>query len=276
MNFLERDFDKDELQGFLADVFDRTGYDFRNYSMSSVVRRISRIIDSEGLSTLQDLKEKFLQDGTFENRFIESLSVPTTSMFRDPQVFKLIRHQVLPQLIHLPVLRVWCVGCSTGEEPYSVAIMLQEEGLYDRTRIYATDMNEGFLNKARAGVFPIRLMQDYTVNYLASGGCADFSSFYTSAYDRVVFGDDLKRNIVFAQHNLVSDTSFNEFSLIFCRNVLIYFNSELQERVHSLIESSLAIDGFLVLGEKESLSSGTARGVYEQVSKPLKVFKKLK
>lgn len=273
MNFEQR-FDDEQLQEFLAEIFERTGYDYRNYSVNSMRRRFTRILDSENLKSLNMLRARFVESPSFRLRLIESLSVPTTSMFRDPQVFKTIREKILPILAEQPVLRVWCAGCSTGEEPYSVAIMLMEEGLYDRSRIYATDISESFLSRAREGVFSVRMMQDYTANYLASGGSEDFSSYYVSGYDRVVFNPDVKRNIVFAQHNLESDSSFNEFSLIFCRNVLIYFNAELQKRVHALLEASLSADGFLVLGEKESLPGGVTRSAYQQVVRPYKIFRR--
>ncbi|MBX3073595.1 protein-glutamate O-methyltransferase CheR [Candidatus Obscuribacterales bacterium] len=274
MGFSDDDFNDEELREFLADVFSRTGYDFSQYSVSSVKRRIARIIETEGLTSLRQLWSKLLTQKSFETMFVESLSVPTTAMFRDPEVFKFLREQVLPQLVDVPLLRVWSAGCSTGEEAYSLAILLTEAGLYDRSRIYATDINEEFLNKARTGVFPIRLMTDYIVNYLESGGSEEFSSYYTSAYDRVLFTDKLKRNIVFAHHNLAIDTSFNEFTLVFCRNVLIYFNQDLQEKVHKLIEGSLVSGGYLVLGEKESLPRSTARGAYKQLSKPFKVYQR--
>ncbi len=274
MGFSGDDFNDEELQEFLADVFSRTGYDFSQYSVSSVKRRIARIIETEGFTSLRQLWNKLLTQKSFETMFVESLSVPTTAMFRDPEVFKFLREQVLPQLADVPLLRVWSAGCSTGEEVYSLAILLTEAGLYDRSRIYATDINEESLNKARTGVFPIRLMTDYIVNYLESGGSEEFSSYYTSAYDRVLLTDKLKRNIVFAHHNLAIDTSFNEFSLVFCRNVLIYFNQDLQEKVHKLIEGSLVSGGYLVLGEKESLPRSTARGAYKQLSKPFKVYQR--
>lgn len=274
MGFSDDDFNDEELREFLADVFSRTGYDFSQYSVSSVKRRIARIIETEGLTSLRQLWSSLLTQKSFETMFVESLSVPTTAMFRDPEVFKFLREQVLPQLVDVPLLRVWSAGCSTGEEAYSLAILLTEAGLYDRSRIYATDINEEFLNKARLGVFPIRLMTDYIVNYLESGGSEEFSSYYTSAYDRVLFTDKLKRNIVFAHHNLASDASFNEFSLVFCRNVLIYFNQDLQEKVHKLIEGSLVSGGYLVLGEKESLPRSTAHGAYKQLSKPFKIYQR--
>jgi chemotaxis protein methyltransferase CheR len=274
MGFSDDDFNDEELREFLADVFSRTGYDFSQYSVSSVKRRIARIIETEGLTSLRQLWSRLLTQKSFETMFVESLSVPTTAMFRDPEVFRFLREQVLPQLADVPLLRVWSAGCSTGEEAYSLAILLTEAGLYDRSRIYATDINEEFLNKARTGVFPIRLMTDYIVSYLESGGSEEFSSYYTSAYDRVLFTDKLKRNIVFAHHNLAIDASFNEFSLVFCRNVLIYFNQDLQEKVHKLIEGSLVSGGYLVLGEKESLPRSTARGAYKQLSKPFKIYQR--
>jgi len=270
------DLDEGELKELLADVFKRTGYDFRDYSLSSMRRRIQRILDSERLGTIRELRERFLYDAKMNRRFVEALSVPTTEMFRDPAVFKIVRQKLLPNLKDVPLLRIWSMGCSTGEEAYSIAILLEEEGLYERSRIYATDMNEMFLQKAKEGIFPLRLMQDYTSNYLDSGGCADFSGYYTVGYDSVVFHERLKRNIVFSHHNVAIDQSFNEFSMIFCRNVLIYFNSKLQERVYDLIDESLAMNGYLVLGEKEALRSGTARGAYEQVQRPHKVFRRLK
>ena len=274
MGFSDDDFNDAELRELLADVFSRTGYDFSQYSVSSVKRRIARIIETEGLTSLRQLWSRLLTQKSFETMFVASLSVPTTAMFRDPEVFKFLREQVLPQLADVPLLRVWSAGCSTGEEAYSLAILLTEAGLYDRSRIYATDINEEFLNKARTGVFPIRLMTDYIVSYLESGGSEEFSSYYTSAYDRVLFTDKLKRNIVFAHHNLAIDASFNEFSLVFCRNVLIYFNQDLQEKVHKLIEGSLVSGGYLVLGEKESLPRSTARGAYKQLSKPFKIYQR--
>jgi len=274
MGFSDDDFNDEELREFLADIFSRTGYDFSQYSVSSVKRRIARIIETEGLTSLRQLWSRLLTQKSFETMFVESLSVPTTAMFRDPEVFKFLREQVLPQLADVPLLRVWSAGCSTGEEAYSLAILLTEAGLYDRSRIYATDINEECLNKARTGVFPIRLMTDYIVSYLESGGSEEFSSYYTSAYDRVLFTDKLKRNIVFAHHNLAIDASFNEFSLVFCRNVLIYFNQDLQEKVHKLIEGSLVSGGYLVLGEKESLPRSTARGAYKQLSKPFKIYQR--
>lgn len=274
MSFSTDQIDDDSLELFMSELHKHTGYDFSCYSKSSIKRRISRILAVQNLNSIDQLKEWVLFDPQGQQRFVEALSVPTTSMFRDPHAFKIIRTNVLPILKDLQVLRVWSVGCSTGEEPYSLAIMLEEEGLYDRSRIYATDINEDFILKARHGVFPLRRMKEYTTNYLESGGCLDFSSYYATAYDRVVFTDALKRNIVFAQHNLVSDSSFNEFGLILCRNVMIYFDEFLQKKVFELLDGSLSPGGFLALGEKESLRSSTIIQHYEQPFRPQKIFRK--
>ncbi|MDZ4834228.1 MAG: protein-glutamate O-methyltransferase CheR [Candidatus Melainabacteria bacterium] len=267
-------FDDEFLMQFIAELHSRSGYDFRHYSLTSIRRRISRILQVQKFSDLSELKTWVYSCSDAEHEFIESLSVPTTSMFRDPEVFKIIRTAVLPMLKHLPLLRVWSAGCSTGEEAYALAIMLDEEGLYDRSRIYVTDINEGFIGRARAGIFPMRLMKEYTTNYMESGGCHDFSSYFETGYDRIVFNGRLKSNMVFAHHNLVSDSSFNEFGLILCRNVLIYFGTPLQGRVLNLLDDSLRVDGYLILGEKESLRMSTIGGGYEQLQRPYKVFRK--
>lgn len=267
----------EDMEKFLCELFERSGYDFRDYARSSLNRRISRIIASLGLRSLAQLSRRVFSDSELEQQFVQSISVPTTAMFRDPEVFRTLRTAVVPALLQseqLPV-RVWIVGSSTGEEVYSVAILFSEEGLYERSQIYATDFNQSSIRKAREGIFPLRSMQTYTANYLASGGCADFSSYYTSAYGNAVFQDGLKRNIVFAQHNLVTDGSFNEFDIILCRNVLIYFNNSLQDRVYKLIDDSLTAGGFLVLGEKESLRLSTIVDAYQQLWRPDKIFRKM-
>lgn len=275
MSFSSDQIDDDTFIQFMSELHKHTGYDFSSYSKSSMKRRISRILYTQKLDSIEQLKEWVFSDPIAQHRFVETLSVPTTSMFRDPLAFKVIRTNVLPILKDLQVLRVWSVGCSTGEEAYSLAIMLDEEGLYDRSRIYATDINEQFIRKAQSGVFPLRRMQEYTTNYLASGGCLDFSSYFATGYDRVAFNESLKRNIVFAQHNLVSDRSFNEFSLILCRNVMIYFNEHLQKQVLELLDESLSPGGFIALGEKESLRSSTIIDDYEQLYRPQKIYRKL-
>jgi chemotaxis protein methyltransferase CheR len=197
-------------------------------------------------------------------------------MFRDPQMYVAFREEVVPVLRTYPFVRVWHAGCSTGEEVYSMAILLEEEGLGDRVRIYATDINEKVLQTARAGIFPIQKMQEYTQNYLAAGGKRSFSEYYTANYDGARFNSSLMRNVVFSQHNLVTDGSFAEFNVILCRNVMIYFNRKLQEHVHGLFYQSLVRLGVLVLGHKESLRTSRYESLYEAIDPRQKIYRRLK
>lgn len=195
-------------------------------------------------------------------------------MFRDPSFFLLVRHQILPHLKHLPIIRIWHAGCSTGEEVYSMAILLREEGLLDKTRIYATDFNERVLEKAMSGEFPLKKMRGYTNNYIRSGGQQDFSEYYSVQNEMVSFNKELSKNMIFAQHNLVTDGSFNEFHMIICRNVLIYFNKILQERVHQLFYNSLGTSGFLCLGSREGLLTRLDGLSYMVFDEKEKIFQK--
>ncbi len=203
------------------------------------------------------------------------LSVSVTSMFRDPNFYKAFRTQVVPLLRTYPFIRIWHAGCSTGEEVYSMAILLQEEGLLDRSRIYATDINEAVLRTAKAGIFPIDKMQEYTQNYLRAGGARSFSEYYTAAYEGALFSPSLTANVVFAQHNLVDDRSFSEFNVILCRNVMIYFDRALQNRVHQLFYESLPTYGILALGSKESLRFSTFEDRYEELDAREKIYRKI-
>ena len=203
------------------------------------------------------------------------LSVSVTSMFRDPNFYKAFRAQVVPLLRTYPFIRVWHAGCSTGEEVYSMAILLQEEGLLDRARIYATDINEAVLRTAKAGIFPLEKMQEYTQNYLRAGGTRSFSEYYTAAYEGALFSPALTANVVFAQHNLVTDRSFSEFTVILCRNVMIYFDRPLQNRVHQLFYESLPMYGILAVGSKESLRFSDVEGCYEEINAREKIYRKV-
>src|ERR1041384_2157397 len=216
------DVDEIELALLLEGVYRRYGFDFREYAPASLRRRVWRRVHAEGLSTVSALQDKLLHDPACMERLLLDLSINVTAMFRDPTFYARFREKVVPLLRTYPFTRIWVAGCSTGEEVYSLAILLEEESLYDRARIYATDINEDVLGRARLGVFPLAKMQDYTRNYLSAGGTRSFSDYYTSAYDGAAFDRSLVRNVVFAQHNLVSDGSFNEFHLIVCRNVMIY------------------------------------------------------
>jgi chemotaxis protein methyltransferase CheR len=208
-------------------------------------------------------------------RLLLDLSINVTAMFRDPTFYATFRKTVVPLLRTYPFTRIWCAGCSTGEEVYSLAIVLQEEGLYEKTRLYATDINERVLQTAREGVFPLDQMQQYTQNYLRSGGTRDFSAYYVAAYDNVRFARSLTENVVFAQHNLAMDRSFNEFNVIVCRNVMIYFDKPLQDHVHGLFYESLATFGMLALGHKESIGFTRFADRYEAIDSDERIYRKV-
>jgi chemotaxis protein methyltransferase CheR len=238
----------------LEAIVSRYGFDFRDYAPASLRRRIANMLEAERLDSIPALQRRLLADTACMERFLLTLSVNTTSMFRDPGFHRAFREHVVPHLRTYPFVRIWHAGCSTGEEVYSTAIILAEEGLYPRCRIYATDMNEAVLAKAQAGVYPLAAIQEYTQHYIAAGGKNCFSDYYVARYDYALFQPALRQNIVFAPHNLVTDGSFNEFQIILCRNVLIYFNRSLQERVHRLLYHSLCPLGFLALGMRESMT----------------------
>jgi chemotaxis protein methyltransferase CheR len=264
-----------EIELLMEAVHRHYGYDFRSYAYASLKRRLWKYIVEEGLSTISGLQQRVLHDPGAMERLLMSLSVNVTSMFRDPGFYRAFREKVVPLLRTYPFVRIWHAGCATGEEVYSMAILLQEEDLYDRARIYATDINESLLHTARTGIFPLEKMQEYTHNYLQAGGARSFSQYYTAAYDGALFSPALRRNVVFAQHNLVTDRSFSEFNVILCRNVMIYFDRELQNRVHQLFYDSLPTYGVLVLGSKESLRFSTVEDRYEELSAREKIYRKV-
>jgi chemotaxis protein methyltransferase CheR len=264
-----------EIQLFLEGVFRHYGFDFRDYAPVSLRRRIWNVIRAEQLSSVSGLQEKVLHDPACLERFLLAVSVNVTAMFRDPGFYLAFRSKVVPLLRTYPFIRIWHAGCSTGEEVYSMAILLQEEGLYERCRLYATDMNEAVLSRARAGIFSADRMQSYTQNYLQAGGQRSFSEYYTAAYDHVIFQPSLQENVIFAQHNLAMDGSFNEFNVILCRNVMIYFNKALQARVHHLLYESLVMFGILALGDKESLKFTSHESQYEVWESRAKLYRKL-
>jgi len=216
-----------------------------------------------------------LHDPVAMSRVIESISVHTTNMFRDGDVYRAIRDQVVPVLKTYPFVRIWHAGCSSGEEVYSLAILLQEEGIYDRCRIYATDISDSILDRAKRGIFPLRAMREYTSNYQSAGGTQDFSSYYAADAANVVFRQSLRRNMIFSQHNLVCDAAFNEFQLILCRNVVIYFDQTLRSRVHELIHASLAKLGILVLGKRESIRFTRVEPLYQELVPNLRIYRRM-
>jgi chemotaxis protein methyltransferase CheR len=265
-----------EIELLLEAVYRHYGFDFRHYARASTRRRLWKRAYAEKLETISGLQEKVLHDPSCMERLLLDLSINVTSMFRDPSFFAMFRAKVVPLLRTYPFIRVWNAGCSTGEETYSLAILLEEVGLYDRSRIYATDINEAVLEQAAQGVFPLAKMREYTENYLAAGGSRSFSEYYVTAYDGAQFDRSLRDNIVFAQHNLVSDRSFNEFQVIVCRNVMIYFDRELQDRVHSLFADSLAHLGVLGLGRKESIRYSGQAGLYESLDEREKLYRRVR
>ena len=252
-----------EIELLLEGVFRQYGFDFRSYAFASIRRRLWKHITAAGLRTISALQEQVLHDPVAMDRLLLDLSVNVTAMYRDPVFYQAFRQEVVPRLRTYPFIRVWHAGCSTGEEVVSMAILLQEEGLYDRARIYATDINEVVLQQARTGIFPLDRMQEYTENYIRAGGTRSFSEYYTARYDGALFSPALLANVVFSQHNLATDRSFAEFNVIICRNVLIYFDRSLQARVHALFYESLATFGVLGLGSKESLRLSPFEACYE-------------
>jgi chemotaxis protein methyltransferase CheR len=257
-------------------IYKHYGFDFRDYSLPSLRRRIWKRIYAEGLSTVSGLIEKVLHDPSCMERLLLDLSINTTAMFRDPTFYLAFRRKIVPMLRTYPFIRIWHAGCSTGEEVYSMAILLQEEGIYERCRIYATDINEGVLQRAKEGIFPIATMQENTSNYITAGGTGTFSDYYTARYDYAIFRPSLRENVVFAQHNLVTDASFNHFNVIFCRNVLIYFNNALQDRVQDLFLNSMEMFGILGLGKKETLRYTNVADQYEELDHEERLYRRMR
>jgi chemotaxis protein methyltransferase CheR len=270
------DLERIEIELLLEGIFRHYGFDFRSYAYASIRRRLWKRIEEEGLSSVSALQEHVLHEPAMMEKLLLDLSINVTAMYRDPGFYQTFREHVVPLLRTYPFIRVWHAGCSTGEEVYSMAILLREEGLYDRARIYATDINEVVLQRAKAGIFPLERMQEYTDNYIRAGGKRSFSEYYTAKYGGALFDQALTKNVVFSQHNLVTDRSFSEFNVILCRNVLIYFDKTLQAKVHGLFYDSLSMFGVLVLGSKETLRLMSHEGCYQQIAPPEKIFRKVR
>ena len=265
-----------ELQLLLEGVYRQYGLDFREYAPASLKRRVWRRVHAEGAGTIAGLLARVLHEPEAMTRLLLDLSINVTSMFRDPTFYRALREQVVPLLRTYPFTRVWVAGCSTGEEVYSLAILLNEEGLGDRTRIYATDINETVLERARAGVFPLDKMREYTDNYIRAGGSRAFSEYYLAKYEGALFDRALSENVVWAPHNLVQDRQFNTFNLILCRNVMIYFDRGLQSRVHRLLHDSLERFGVLALGHKESIRFTGFEDCYEELDAQEKLYRRVR
>ena len=264
-----------EIDLLLEGVYRHYGLDFRGYALSSLKRRLWRRAREEGCESLSALQDLVLHDTAAMERLVVALSISVTSMFRDPGFFRAVREKVVPLLRTYPFVRIWNAGCATGEETWSLAILLEEEGLADRVRIYATDFNGQVVDRAKMGAFPLARMKQYTDNYLRAGGSEEFSRYYAAHGDAAVFSEELGSNIVFARHNLASDGSFNDFHVILCRNVLIYFGSGLQQRVHTLFHDSLVNFGVLGLGHKETIRFTPMEHCYEPIDEREKLYKRV-
>ena len=263
-----------EVDLLLEAVLRLRGYDFRQYARASLLRRIANQVKAEKVATVSALLDRVLHDPACMDRLLLGLSVTVSAMFRDPGFFLALREKVVPMLRTYPFVRIWQAGCSLGEEAYSLAILLEEEGLIERCRIYATDISEGILARAREGIYPLDLMRKYTENHSRAGGLRPFSEYYTAAYDNAVIRPSLRDRVVFAQHNLVTDGVFNEFNLVLCRNVMIYFNRDLQNRVHRLLYDSLSSFGVLGLGAQESLSLSAVEENYDVVDAAHRLYRR--
>lgn len=267
--------DDQKLEVLLTEVYKYYGFDFSGYSRASLKRRIERIFRLDRFSDFAELLSKVRSDPEYFVKLVEEITVNVTEMFRDPLFYKMLRNEVLPILATKPFIRIWNAGCSTGEEVYSIAILLKEANLLHKSLLYATDINATVLGSAKTGIFPLRMMQQYSENYMASDGKNDFSDYYIANYGFAKFTEELSQKMVFSQHNLVSDSSFNEFDLILCRNVMIYFDNNLQERVLKLFDDSLAKLGYLALGTKETIKFSHMKDRYTQQGKA-KVWKKVR
>ncbi|MGM9476634.1 CheR family methyltransferase [Pedobacter sp. GSP4] len=266
--------DNDQVEILLNDVLETHGYDFLEYSHASIKRRITRLYALDNFVSFAEFRYTIKSDKQYFKRFLEEITVNVTEMFRDPSFYRALRNDVLPVLGTYPFIRIWVAGCSTGEEAYSLAILLKELNLLGKSLIYATDINPSVLDKAKKGMFPLNYLKQYSENYLQSGGLKEFSTYYTANYSLAKFDETLSSKMIFSTHNLVSDHSFNEFQLILCRNVLIYFDKELQHKVFGLFDNSLENLGFLALGSKESLEFWPKAKAYKRV-KLEKIWRKL-
>lgn len=264
-----------EVDILLNDLLEKFGYDFTNYSRASVTRRISRLFLLDKFSDFDDFRRRITSNDKYITRFVQEITVNVTEMFRDPSFYKLLKEEVLPVLATHPFIRIWHAGCSTGEEVYSMAILLKEANLLHRSLLYATDLNPDVLAKVVKGIYPLGAMKQYSANYILAGGKEDFSSYYTARYDLAKFDDSLKSKMIVSAHNLVSDWSFNHFQLIICRNVLIYFNRTLQDKVFDLFDSSLERLGFVALGAKEQIKYSAVGRKYQQLDLKEKIWRKM-
>jgi len=270
----KEDVEKIELDLFLEAIYQRYGYDFRHYAQASVRRRVRHLLAKSGYSRISEMIPRLLVDEAFSQSAIHDFSITVTEMFRDPKFYCSIRKNVAPYLKTYPFIKIWHAGCATGEEVYSLAILLEEEGLYDRATIFATDLNETVLEKAKEGIYALKDIRQYTTNYQKAGGARPFADYYHAQYESAIMNQSLKRNVTFASHNLVTDGVFGEMHLIFCRNVLIYFDKTLQNRALGLFADSLNYGGFLCLGSKETLQFSDVAERFKVIDEREKIYQK--
>ncbi len=274
LDMKESEIERIEISLLLEAIYQRYGYDFRSYSRASIDRRVRKFLSSSGLATIFELIDRIIHDEPFFAKLLQSFSITVSEMFRDPFVYQALRKNVMPVLHTFPSLRLWHAGCATGEEVYSLAILLKEENLYDKSTIYATDFNDTALKAASNGIFPADRIREFTQNYQKAGGMQSFTDYYRARYDNAVMNGGLKERITFANHNLASDHVFVEAHLICCRNVLIYFDRPLQNRVLTLFADSLVRGGFLCLGTKEDLGFSNVADRFRAVDKKARIYKK--
>ncbi len=267
--------EKIEFELILQAIYQKYGYDFRDYAKASIRRRLRYRLSKSNLKSISEMQHKLLHDKEFFDTLLLDLTINVTEMFRDPSFFKAIREIVIPELKKQPFIKVWHAGCSSGEEIYSTAVLLKENGINESSLIYATDTNEIVLGKAKSGIFPIERMKDFTANYRKAGGLASFADYYTARYDNAIMDNSLKKNIVFSNHNLVTDSVFGEMDMIICRNVLIYFNRKLQDRVFKLFRDSLRSGGLLCLGSKETIRFSSYSDNFENVAEKEKIYRRV-
>lgn len=263
-----------EINLFLEAIYLRYGYDFRRYARNSMKRRILRILFRSGFKNISEMQHELINNEHFFLSILPDFSVNVTEMFRDPVFYSALRRNIVPVLRKSPFLKIWHAGCATGEEVYSMAILLKEENLLDGAQLYATDINNDALNKAREGIYASTLVRDYETNYKTAGGTFSLQNYYTERYHYAIMDSSLKKHIVFADHNLVTDGVFGEMNLIVCRNVLIYFNRELQDRVVRLFRDSLCDAGFLALGSKESIRLSSCSSDFEDICREERIYRK--
>ncbi len=272
----DRELEQIEMELVIKALNNRYGYDFYSYSKASVYRRLSLFCEKKNYIHISSVIPDLLRNPDLMSELVQYLSIPVSEMFRDPGVFKYLRDEVLPLLKSYSSVKIWTAGCATGEEAYSLAILCCETGLYERVKIYATDFNDSSLNIASKGIYDIKRVKDFIRNYQNSGGIEDFSNYYHAGYDSVIMNEQLKKKIIFTNHNLVCDSSFGEMNLVLCRNVLIYFNTELQNRVLKMLTDSIVRSGYLCIGTKESLAYSNVNEYFDMLDHAKRIYKKKK